>query len=155
VGSQRHGRLQDGWGNAPVTDEIELVRIETLDMGRNPEARVEVRTNGEELSEILGWGDNVLPLDEYIAGTHLERWAPGGADRENPYVEDGRVAVLTCGCGDFSCGGATAKIIFTKDRVIWTDFHGARHRGKVPGRPLVFSREQYMSVLANWTWAVS
>jgi hypothetical protein len=148
VSSKRVGRLQDGWGDAPVTDEVAFTHTESLDMGGNPEARVDVLVNGVSLSEVLFGNElNVLPLDVYIAGPHLERWAPGGDDPDCAYVEDGRVAVLTCGCGDFGCGGVTASIIFTKNRVIWTDFHGASHRGKVAARPLVFSRSQYTTSL--------
>jgi hypothetical protein len=150
--SGRRG-LRDGWGNAPVTDEIAFRRVETHDMGDNPEQRVEAVISGQTLAELLDWGDNWLPLDVYIAGQNLDRWAPGGDDSNSPYVEDGRVAVLTCGCGDFGCGGATARIIFTADRVIWTDFHGASHRDRVAARPFVFSRPQYTAALESWSWA--
>ena len=152
MGSDGRRRLKDGWGSAPITDEIAFTRVETLDMGGNSETRVEAVISGQTLAEVLDWGDNWLPLDVYIAGQTLERWAPGGDIPDSPYVEDGRVAVLTCGCGDFGCGGATAKVIFTSDRVIWTDFHGASHRDRVSVRPLVFSRPQYMSALESWSW---
>jgi hypothetical protein len=152
VGHEDHRRFKDGWGRAPITDEIAFTRVETLDLGGNSETRVEAVISGQTLADLLDWGDNWLPLDVYIAGPNLQRWAPGGDDSDSPYVEDGRVAVLTCGCGDFGCGGATAKVIFTADRVIWTDFHGASHWDRVAVRPLVFSRKQYMGAIETWSW---
>ena len=69
----------------PSQTRLPSERVETcIDMGDNPEQLVEAVISGQTLAELLDWGDNWLPLDVYIAGQNLDRWAPGGDDSNSP-----------------------------------------------------------------------
>jgi hypothetical protein len=68
---------------------------------------------------------------------------------DGDFSEDGRVAVLTCGCGEIMCGGVVARIEFTKETVTWSDFRHANYRTAQGLGSFVFSRAQYEHALAE------
>lgn len=122
------------------------------------ETAVEVLVNGVPLG--LLWkeagGTETTPLwlsDAMFGGRPL--WgerdatvdAPWGERDEAP-IEYGRMAVLTCGCGFFPCGGATARIEYASDVVTWSDFHEALHASVALG-PFRFARDDYEAALAT------
>lgn len=111
---------------------------------------VDVLINDTRLDRL--WSDahneGTLPLsaDEVLVPGH-RLWA--GEPPEDDYlVEDGRVAVLTCTCGNFGCGEATALVEFEDGRVRWSDFHGANFGAPVDLGPFEFDRAAYDAALA-------
>lgn len=114
--------------------------------GHGSAPSVEVVINGVELSHL--WdpecGDGTLPLTAVDAGEELAIWgprppSPGPVDE----VPTGFVPVITCSCGIFGCGGGYARVTFTADTVIWTDFRSATHDRPVSVGPFTFGRDQY------------
>jgi hypothetical protein len=110
---------------------------------------IEPVVNGTRLLDLVG-DDSAAPLaaDDVLRGT-WSLWAPGsGAQRLS---EDGRVAVLTCGCGDFGCGGVSADIEDEGDRVVWRDFHEANGGPVIAVGPFTFDRARYERALLEAT----
>ena len=71
-------------------------------------------------------------------------WGPNPpAETEAP---EGYVAVLTCGCTVYGCGGSYARITFERDVVVWSDFHNEGTDEPVDTGPFVFNRKQYEQV---------
>ncbi|MGI8756257.1 MAG: hypothetical protein ACR2MB_10450 [Acidimicrobiales bacterium] len=115
---------------------------------------VDVVVNGQRLDRLwaaASGDDGVLPmaLEEVLAPGHRLWVANPNEDRMR--IEDGRTAVLTCSCGNFGCGGATARIGFTGDRVRWEDFHYANFGSHVDLGPFNFARDQYEAAVAAVT----
>lgn len=116
---------------------------------------VEVLVNGVPLGMIWkdAGGKDTTPLwlsDAMFGGRPLwgERDATAEAQSEWAPIEHGRMAVLTCDCGYFPCGGATARIEYAPDAVTWSDFHEALHAGVALG-PFRFARDEYAAALAS------
>ena len=59
------------------------------------------------------------------------------------FCEEGRIAVLTCSCGELMCGGAVANIEFTHETVTWSNFRHANYLTPKDIGPFVFTRSQY------------
>jgi hypothetical protein len=59
------------------------------------------------------------------------------------FCEEGRIAVLTCSCGELMCGGAVADIEFTHETVTWSNFRHANYLTTKDVGPFVFARSQY------------
>jgi hypothetical protein len=72
-------------------------------------------------------------------GERPERWV----------APDGRVAILTCTCGDFGCGGIAARIAREGEIVTWTDLSHPYSAEILPIAPLRFRRDQYDRALAE------
>ena len=149
-GTSTSGMAQFTRGDNARVDRIEFRVVETRyedgpdDSLGFTETAVEVLVNGVPLG--LLWkeagGKETTPLwlsDAMFGGRPL--WgerdatvvAPWGERDEAP-IEYGRMAVLTCGCGFFPCGGATARIEYASDVVTWSDFHEALHASVALGR---------------------
>lgn len=69
-------------------------------------------------------------LSDFV-GPGLAWWALGdggttsgyrGDSVERDCVPEGYVPVLFCSCGNFCDGGAIARIVVERERVVWTDF---------------------------------
>jgi hypothetical protein len=93
--------------------------IEFRSRGGGVNERVVVTINGVELSDL--WvGAKQHPIDPIPAaevGTGLAAWGQYGElppRIEAHAVPDGSVPVLTCTCGEFGCGGASARITFDR-----------------------------------------
>ena len=63
------------------------------------------------------------------------------------FVEDDRVAVTTCTCGIFGCGGTSAHIEFERSTVTWSDLSEANHGTRRPIGPFTFRRSEYERAL--------
>ena len=71
-------------------------------------------------------------------------------ERREPWVApDGRVAVLTCTCGDFGCGGIAARITSEGEVVTWSDLSHPFSTEVLPIGPMRFRRDQYNRALAD------
>lgn len=65
-------------------------------------------------------------------------------------AQNGIVPVITCACGDFGCGGATARVTIGDEVVTWDDFRTANTREPAAGLgPFQFERRAYMAALAQ------
>ena len=80
----------------------------------------------------------------------LDLWSSslGTSAYEGELYEDGRVAVLTCVCGELRCGGVVARIEFDHDVVTWSDLCHANYLTPQGVGPFVFARSQYDKALA-------
>ncbi len=90
-----------------------------------------------------GPDDEITPLD--LWSSSFDPSAYGG----ELVSEDGRVAVLTCDCGELMCGGVVARIEFNDDTVTWCDFAHANYLTPQVLDSFVFSRAQYDQALAE------
>ena len=83
--------------------------------------------------------------------TPLELWSSSfdPSEYEGELCADGRVAVLTCGCGELMCGGVVANIQFTYEAVTWSDFRHANYLTPQGMGSFVFARSQYDRALAE------
>jgi hypothetical protein len=116
-----------------------------------PYAAVDVFIDDERLD--LLWAakvdDAVLPLSVGEVLTPGHRMWLGEPPIDSFLVEEGRVAVLTCSCGNFGCGGAVAQIEFTRGVVRWRDFHSANLGPPADVGPFEFRRGQYQAAFAE------
>jgi hypothetical protein len=105
--------------------------------------------NGQRLDDV--WSrlatDRVAPLS--VAEIRTGIWATEGATDEFLVADDGRVAVLTCTCGFFGCGGAAARIGIEDDVIRWTDFatYDAERLVDVTLGAFTFDRAAYLDSL--------
>ncbi len=77
--------------------------------------------------------------------TPLELWSSSfdSSSDLDCLCEAGRIAVLTCACGDIGCGGAVADLKFTHETVTWSNFRHANYLTPKDIGPFVFARSQY------------
>lgn len=81
-------------------------------------------------------------------GGRTTRWE--GLGRRPPFqTPDGRVAVLTCSCGDFGCGGIAARIEVGERIVVWSDISHPFAPTLLALGPYRFSRSGYEFSLAG------
>ncbi len=62
-------------------------------------------------------------------------------------MPDGYVPVLTCTCGEFGCGGASAHITFDLGTVTWGDTRTATYEQPVDLGPFRLKRQAYEAAL--------
>jgi hypothetical protein len=160
-------------------DRIEFRLVESEAPGSDDgqtEPAVEVLVNGAPLGFVWeqAGGTETTPLwvsdaffdghwigDAFVGRLGRPLWgedADRAALQKNLFapVQGGRVAVLTCTCGGFGCGGATACIAFEADTVTWRDFHEVSHaRNRIEIGPFAFARDQYETALADIAAEVS
>lgn len=75
-----------------------------------------------------------------------------------PYmVDDGRVPILRCVCGDIDCGPVYVRITLEGGRVVWSEIGNPAKEPDYCEKPwdysslhFVFDREQYMSELSKY-----
>lgn len=70
-------------------------------------------------------------------------------DPEYHFLDDNRVGLLQCTCGEEGCWSLMAKISFREKMVVWSDFKH-NHRPEwdyVALGPFIFSKEQYLEEL--------
>lgn len=91
----------------------------------------------EELLDPEDW-DAFLPLT--LIRLPSRHWL--GEPHPRYSFEGGEVAVLTCSCGDFGCGGVTAEIEFTAHAVNWRNFREA-NGDPIPTTGYRFIRQHY------------
>lgn len=113
---------------------------------------VQVLIDGESLghryNSAKGKWDSSRPLCAWTAQdgiTPLELWSSSSDSSSDvgELCEDGRIAVLTCSCGELMCGGAVAGIEFTHETVTWSNFRHANYLTPKDIGPFVFARAQY------------
>lgn len=81
-----------------------------------------------------------LPFDHLLGG-------PDGWDSpEDQSVDDGRVAIAACGCGEVGCAALVVRVTVKDDEVIWSDF-GVRRDERILGRVFRFNPGQYCATL--------
>lgn len=137
---QRRERHHDG------VDHIRFDR-QRMTLGDHRSTNVvDVTVNRQRLVELLATvpgGDRSMPvpLDDVLApGRRL--WL-GEAPVDPELAEHGRVAVTTCSCGNFGCGGFTARITFQSGLVRWSEFTRVFHDEPVDLGPFQFRRSDY------------
>jgi hypothetical protein len=125
-------------------DVIEVGRGEfTFGGDPRPTAVAAVRINGVDLRELVGEAafmflDDVAPPSRHWRGEPIYRLS-----------EDGKAAVLTCSCGDFGCGGVSARITIDAETVTWSDFQEANSPKVIPLLAFRFSRSAYEAALSD------
>jgi hypothetical protein len=130
-------------------------KIEFRSRGSGVNERVIVTINGIDLTDlwVAAKEQPVDPLPTDEVGLGLVGWSeygelPPRADAHA--VPDGSVPVLTCTCGEFGCGGASARITFERSTVIWGDFRTATHERPVKLGPFRFKRRDYEVALRGY-----
>lgn len=111
---------------------------------------VEFTVDGVDLRDALALrrGEWVRPPRSVVAppSDHLL----GGADRwespEDPFFEDGRVAIAACGCGQPGCAAVLVRVTVEDDEVIWSDF-GVYRDGRIIDKVFHFNPRQYRATL--------
>jgi hypothetical protein len=125
----------------PVTGGL---KVQVVVDGKTLESRWNSRGKWNNSVPLCTWpSDGVTPFDLWSTS-----FAPSAYDGEL-LSEDGRVAVLTCGCGELMCGGVVARIDFTDETVTWSDFVHANYLTPQNLDSFVFSRDQYDQALAE------
>jgi hypothetical protein len=139
--------------NRPANDRIELRAVPYKGYSGKLEERIEAVINGIELSSSIEQEDDrtVSPLSRDELGQGFRLWGPDGVAPYRHYAKDGWVAVLTCSCDNFGCGGASARITFNADTVVWSDFRDACHHQEIRVGPFAFARQEYEAALAKLT----
>ena len=130
-------------------DDIEFRRSEAeygYFCGQGSAPCVEVVINGVELTRLWDEADDsgVLALEAVDAGDDLSIWGPYHPS-PGPLAEvpPGFVPVVTCGCGNFGCGGGYARISFLPELVEWYDFRRVTGDRPIGIGSFTFDREQY------------
>jgi hypothetical protein len=117
--------------------------VQVLIDGMTLESRWNSNGKWRNSAPLCTWSiDEVSPLDLWSIS-----FDPSAHDTE--LSEDGRVAVLTCACGELMCGGVAARIEFTDETVIWSDFVHANYHTPQGLSSFAFSRAQYDQALAE------
>jgi hypothetical protein len=129
--------------------------IEFRSRGAGVHERVVVRINGTELTDlwVAARQQPTDPLPVAEVGTGLAAWSEHGElppRHEGDAVPDGSVPVLTCTCGQFGCGGASARITFERATVAWGDFRTATYQKPVALGPFRFKRHHYEEALRTY-----
>ena len=139
-------------GGSGADDWVGTDVIEFRSRGGGVNERVVVTINGIELSDL--WvGAKQHPTDPLPAaevGPGLAAWTHYGdlpPRFEAHAVPDGFVPVLTCTCGEFGCGGASARITFASGTVTWDDFRTATYEQPVDLGPFLFKQQEYEAAL--------
>ena len=110
--------------------------------GRSLESQWNERGDWNNSVSLTTWpGDGVSALTLWSSS-----FDPSTYDGE--LYDDGRVAVLTCSCGELGCGGVVARIEFVPDTVTWSDFRHASYLTTQGLGSFVFSRSRYEEALA-------
>jgi hypothetical protein len=111
--------------------------------GRSLESQWNEKGKWSNSVPLTTWPDDGL--------TALDLWSgsfdPSTYDGE--LYQDGRVAVLTCSCGQLGCGGVVAQIEFSNETVTWGDFRHANYLTPQGMGSFVFSRSEYDRALAD------
>ena len=96
---------------------------------------------------------NELRVDRYVLNADYEILRGWTVLEENPtanLARDGIVAVIACACGDFLCGGATARVTVGDEVVTWEDFTPANGGAPIAGLgPFRFERRTYLAALES------
>ena len=126
--------------------------IEFRSQGAGVHERVIVTINGTKLTDlwVAAKQQPTDPLPTAEVGTGLAAWSEYGElpPRIDAHaVPDGSVPVVTCTCGEFGCGGGSARITFERSTVIWGDFRTATHEKTVSLGPFRFRRRDYDAAL--------
>ena len=149
---------------------------------RKVEGESNIRRLGKEVVDIIINGRNIREIVYEVESANLIREGnepkTGGYELLDPdfvflpyrnflgepdhtlytyMVDDGRVPILRCVCGDIDCGPVYVRITLEGDRVIWSDIGnpavGPEYREKpwdYSSLHFVFDREQYMSELSKY-----
>ena len=74
----------------------------------------------------------------------------GGPDRwegtEDPFFQDGRVAIAACGCGEPGCAAVLVRVTVKDDEIIWSDF-GVYRDKRIIDKVFQFNPRQYLATL--------
>jgi hypothetical protein len=115
---------------------VVAVTINGIDLRTRVEEALRRQRPGVEFCFESDW--ICLGLHEVAAPS--KHWL--GLPRDPELVVGGRLAVLTCNCGAFGCGGTAARIEVTDDTVTWSDFVDSFGHREAVGT-FRFDRAQY------------
>jgi hypothetical protein len=125
----------------PITGDL---RVQVVVDGKTLESRWNSKGKWNNSVPLCTWpSDGITPFELWSNSFALSTY-----DGEL-LCEDGRVAVLTCGCGELMCGGVVARIEFTDETVTWREFVHANYLTPQNLDSFVFSRDQYDQALAD------
>ncbi len=112
---------------------------------------VELQVNSQRLCDLAGgdFGPHLPAHAVYLPTRHLlgapYAW-PGGW---SPLDEDGKTALLFCGCGDAGCGRLLATVKVTADTVTWADLEERPKPRPLGDLAFVFRRRDYEAALRD------
>jgi hypothetical protein len=130
---------------------ISTIRFRPLDRGlARGASTVRVEIDGRSLEQRWnekGKWDRSVPLSTGSGEgvTPLDLWSDAfdPSTYQGDLCQDGRIAVLTCGCGELMCGGVVARIAFHHESVEWSDFLHANYLTPQGMGSFEFARSQY------------
>ena len=106
--------------------------------------------DGVDLYELLGLDGSkwirpprrvVCPPSDHLFGGP-DRWE----DPEDPWFDNGQVAIAACGCGQPGCAAVLMTVTVAKDEIVWSGFSQYRDGSTIDAR-FRFNPRQYRAVL--------